>query len=97
MIYLALLSLLAPPAAIGETSGAEGQLYVQGGLTAEETARRAEATSFEVEARRADLEAAAAAVDQALLGYVPRLSGTARYVRLSSIETPIAGNIVAAP
>lgn len=104
---LILIVLLAPAAGVAAdgTEAAGGpvvargavELYVQGGLTADDAARRAEATSFEVEARHADLAAAAAAVDQALLGYIPRLSGTARYVRLSSIEVPVVGNLVTAP
>jgi outer membrane protein TolC len=68
-----------------------------GGLTAAVVATRAEATSFDVQSRREDLEAAAAQVDQALLAYFPRLSATGRYTRLSPIDPPVFGNSVVAP
>ena len=56
-----------------------------GGLTAEAVARRAEATSYDVMARKQDLIAAGAAVDAAKIAFVPRLNLTARYMRLSSV------------
>src|SRR5262249_4567442 len=40
----------------------------------------------DVQAKRADLEAASAAVDQAIVGYLPRLSLTGRYLKLSPID-----------
>jgi outer membrane protein len=67
------------------------------GLTSSTVASRAEATSFDVKARQADVEAAAAGVDQALVAYFPRLAGTARYTRLSSIDASSLGNLVVAP
>ena len=70
---------------------------VAGGLTAAEAALRADATSGEVEARRAEIDAAVAAVDQTLVGYFPRLSGSARYTRFSAIDAPLLGVVVAAP
>ncbi|HMI85146.1 MAG TPA: TolC family protein, partial [Polyangiaceae bacterium] len=63
-----------------------------GGLTSAVVGSRAEATSFDVQARREDLEAAAAQVDQALVAYFPRLSATGRYTRLSPIDVPSIGN-----
>jgi outer membrane protein TolC len=66
-----------------------------GGLTSAVVATRAEATSFDVQAKREELEAAAAQVDQALIGYFPRLSATGRYTRLSPIDPPVFGNSVA--
>lgn len=68
-----------------------------GGLTADEVARRAAATSFEVRARGEELRAAAAGVDQALTAYFPRLSLSARYVRLSPIDAANLGSIVGVP
>jgi outer membrane protein TolC len=64
------------------------------GLTASAVAARAEATSFDIKAKQADLEAAAAGVDQALVAYFPRLSGTARYTRLSPIDATSLGTLV---
>jgi outer membrane protein TolC len=72
-------------------------LGASGGLTSSAVAARAESTSFDVKARQAELEAAAAGVDQALVAYFPRLSGTARYTRLSSIEATSLGNLVVSP
>jgi len=69
---------------------------VAGGLTADEAARRTEASSGEVAARDAEIRAAAAAVDQALVAFFPRLGGVARYTRYSSIEAPVLGTLVAA-
>ena len=69
---------------------------VVGGLTADQAARLGEARSGDVAARHAEIDAAAAAVDQALVAYFPRLSGTARYTRLSSIEAPLLGTLVGA-
>lgn len=75
----------------------EQELGSQGGLTADVVAERAHATSFEVEARRAELRAAAADVDQALSAYAPSLTLTGRYTRLSPVPTGGAGNLVVAP
>src|SRR5262249_27067769 len=44
-------------------------------------------------ARRADVRAAAAGVRQALVTYLPRARIAARYLRLSSIESPSFGNL----
>jgi outer membrane protein TolC len=57
-------------------------------------ATRAEATSFDVQARKEELDAAAAQVDQALIAYFPRLSVLGRYTRLSPIDPPVFGNSV---
>jgi outer membrane protein TolC len=93
----------APPAA-GENDEAAtlvsklGSVLGQpGGLTSDTVATRAAATSFDVRSRRDDIEAAAAQVDQALVGYFPRLNLTARYTRLSPIAVPGLGNLVMSP
>jgi outer membrane protein TolC len=65
-----------------------------GGLTSDEVARRAAATSFDVQARHAELEAAGAAVDQALVAFFPRLSAVARYQRLSPLDADVLGYLV---
>src|SRR5205823_1116348 len=68
-----------------------------GGLTAEQVAERARKTSFDVKARREEVAAAAAGVDQALVAYFPRLALSARYTRLSPVPSPILGNLVISP
>jgi len=65
------------------------------GLTADEVASRAAATSFDVQARHAELDAANAAVDQAIVGYLPRLSLTGRYLKLSPLPDADLGNLLA--
>jgi outer membrane protein TolC len=72
-------------------------LGVAGGLTSNVVAARAEASSFDVRAKHADLEAAAAGVDQALVGYFPKLTGTARYTRLSPLDAPSLGTLTTQP
>jgi outer membrane protein TolC len=74
-----------------------GVLGRPGGLTADAVASKAEATSFDVIAKSEDVQAAAAGVDQALVGYFPRLTLTGRYTRLSPIDQPAIGTLVAAP
>jgi outer membrane protein TolC len=66
-------------------------------LTAENLARKAESTSFDVAARRQEVAAAQAALEQARSAYLPRISGAARYVRLSDLAVPTIGNLVVAP
>lgn len=64
------------------------------GLTADKVATLAKTSSTDVAVRQASLEAAAAKVDQAIVSWLPRLSGVARYTRLSSITPPtFAGGI----
>src|SRR5450432_1381911 len=67
-----------------------------GGLTAAAVATRAEASSFDIKAKSEELEAAAAGVDQALVGDFPRLLLTGRYTRLSPVDQTSLGNLVVA-
>jgi outer membrane protein TolC len=67
-----------------------------GGLNADDVAARAVATSFDLRQRKEELLAAAAAVDQALVAWFPRLGLSARYTRLSSITNSPVGNLVVA-
>jgi outer membrane protein len=60
-----------------------------GGLTADEVARRAADTSVEARVKGRGAEAADARRDEATAGYWPKLTGTARYTRLSPVP-PIA-------
>jgi outer membrane protein TolC len=68
-----------------------------GGLTAAQVAERALATSFVAEQRRQEVEVAAANLDRALYDFMPRLSGQVSYFRLSEVEAPSVGILVAAP
>lgn len=70
---------------------------VPGGLTADEVAARAASTSHDVQAHAEDTAAALASVDQARAAFLPSLTGTARYTRLSSVPDQTLGNIVVAP
>jgi outer membrane protein TolC len=60
-----------------------------GGLTPDETAKRAVGTKRSIRAKQAELRAAQARVDQALVGFFPRVSATAQYTRLSPTEAAI--------
>lgn len=68
-----------------------------GGLTADQVAKRATATSFSTEQKRQEAIAAAAGLDRALYDFIPRLSGSASYYRLSKVESSSLGNLVVAP
>jgi outer membrane protein len=84
-----LVALFCVPAAV------QSQAAVK--LTADDVARRALASSFEVEAQAHELEAARAGVDQANAGYYPKLTAAARYTRLSNVDNAALGNLVLAP
>jgi outer membrane protein TolC len=62
-----------------------------GGLTAEEAARRAVATSTADRSQRAEVDVADSEVDRAKVGYFPRVTLTARYTRFSPITPPPLG------
>jgi outer membrane protein TolC len=66
------------------------------GLTADEVAERTVKNSSQLVAKRKELEASDASVDRAAAGFVPSLNLSARYTRLSSINTPNLG-VLAAP
>lgn len=65
-----------------------------GGLTAEQVAARSADTSFSVKASLENLRGAAARVDEAWASFLPRLSGVARYTRLSEFTPPSLGTLV---
>jgi outer membrane protein TolC len=77
------------------TSSIESQLTAligrSGGLTADQAARRARQTSYDVQARKAESAAAQTSVDQASLAYIPRIKGTASYTRTSPVNINLAG------
>jgi outer membrane protein len=62
-----------------------------GGLTADEAARRAVATSTADRSQRAEVDVADSEVDRAKVGYFPRVTLTARYTRFSPITPPPLG------
>ena len=64
----------------------------EGGLTAEQTAKRAAQTSYQAKAADENLRGAAARVDSAWVAFLPRLSGTASYTRLSNFTPPSFGS-----
>jgi outer membrane protein TolC len=59
-----------------------------GGITADQVGERAAATSWTAKANEEALRGAATLVDQALASFLPRLSGTAKYTRLSNFTPP---------
>jgi outer membrane protein TolC len=77
----------APPAQLPDLVRASAS-----GLTAETVAKRAAATSYTTKAAEAQLRAAAARVDQAWAAFLPRLTVTARYTRLSDFTPPLFGS-----
>ena len=72
-----------------------------GGLTAREVGRRAALNSLDARAKQAELAAASADVDRAVIGYLPRLTLSARYTHLSPVDAQSFGpkgvNLVATP
>lgn len=59
-----------------------------GGLTPDEVARAALRTRASLRVKQAELRAASARVDQALVNFFPRVTVTATYTRLSPMERP---------
>jgi outer membrane protein TolC len=59
-----------------------------GGLTADQAGVRAAKTSWSAKASEESLRAAAATVDAAWVSFLPRLSGVAKYTRLSDFTPP---------
>jgi outer membrane protein len=68
-----------------------------GGLTSDQVAKKATATSYATEQKRQEVAVAAANLDRAVYDFVPRLSGSASYFRLSDVEAQSLGNLVVAP
>lgn len=93
---------LAPIGSIGLASGvahaAETALTGKvGGLTADQVAARALLTSPAAEQKEHEVAAARAQLDKAIVDFIPRLSTTASYTRLSPVTNPPLGNLVVAP
>lgn len=81
----------SPPAEAPPGASSELVKSVAGGLTAEQVGRRAATTSYSAKASQESLQAAAARADTAFANFLPRLSGTARYTRLSDLTPPTLG------
>jgi outer membrane protein TolC len=64
---------------------------VSGGLTAEQAGQRAAVASHQVSAKRAQVNAAEAAIDETFYSSAPRLTLTARYTRVSPVTPPSLG------
>jgi outer membrane protein TolC len=62
-----------------------------GGLTADRVGERAGATSWNARAAEENLRGAAARVDEAWSAFLPRLTGVAKYTRLSGFTPPTIG------
>jgi outer membrane protein TolC len=73
------------------------ELGMAAGLTSDEVVQRALSTSFDVNASKAQVVAAGADADRALLGYLPVVTASASYTRLSDVGVANFGNLVAAP
>lgn len=90
--WLLLVGLVALPSVAQAESSFDHDLArevaVPGGLTARQVTSRASSASHTVSARRAEVEAAAAGVDRALSAYMPRVTLSGRYARLSDLEPP---------
>jgi outer membrane protein TolC len=82
---LAVSSALTAAAAETAESDPLAGLRSPGGLTADEAARRASATSVDARVKARAAEAAEARQSGAEAGYWPRLTGVARYTRLSPL------------
>jgi outer membrane protein TolC len=81
----------APAPAPVQDRIAEALAPQPGGLTPDEAARLAVGSKHSIRAKQAELRAAAAKVDQALVNYFPRVSVTAGYTRLSKVVNQLGG------
>jgi outer membrane protein TolC len=88
-----------PPTDLGELDPAavraleiEGLAVQTGGLTADETARRALAASTGVGQKRAELRMAEARIRQTTIEFFPRVGLRASYTRLSPVDTANFGS-----
>jgi outer membrane protein len=80
-------SAASEPASSSAEFAIEGINIERGGLTADETARRALATSSSVREKSAQLAAARARIRQTTIEFFPKLSLRASYTRLSPVES----------
>jgi len=92
---------VAPPSGVGPASALQEKIAAMvgrpGGLTADRVAALAVDTSFDLAQKREQIAAAAAQVDAALVGYIPKLTLLARYTRNSPIRAPSLGALLPSP
>ncbi|HZW87789.1 MAG TPA: TolC family protein [Myxococcaceae bacterium] len=98
LFFLSLLPALAHARELRAEPPSAVLLQVEaGGLTADEVAHRAVETSPDLDAKLREVDAAAAQVDAALVGFFPRLKTQATYNHLSYVEPAKFGGGVQAP
>jgi outer membrane protein TolC len=68
-----------------------------GGYSADAVGKRAADTSYQAQAAQQALRGAAARVDAAWVGFLPRLGTTFSYTRLSSFAPPSLGTLIVTP
>lgn len=74
----------------------EGLDVQSGGLTVEDTVRRALAVSSSAGEKQAEIDAANARITQTIVQFVPKLGVRASYTRLSPIDASLGGALVGA-
>ncbi len=79
-----------------DTLTIEGLDVQQGGLTVEDTVRRALAASSSIGEKQAELDAANARINQTIVQFVPKLTLKASYMRLSPVDSELGGALVGA-
>jgi outer membrane protein len=86
-----------PERALEVDAIAEGLKTDPGGYSADAVGKRAADTSYQAQASAEALRGAAARVDAAWVGFLPRLSTTFSYTRLSSFAPPSLGTLIVTP
>ncbi|MCB9704071.1 MAG: TolC family protein [Myxococcales bacterium] len=91
----------APPPPPAAAEGPDEPVYedplvvaltpVAGGLTSDEVAKDALRSAPSIGLRTAELQQAAARVDKTMVAYLPSLTGTASYTRLSKVNVDLGG------
>ena len=79
------------PAATRADVAIEGFTVEPGGLTVEETVRRAMSSSSSAGEKQAELDAANARIAQTTIQFVPKLGLRASYMRLSEVDNALGG------
>lgn len=87
-------ALPAPAPAAAPDRITEALAPQPGGLTPKEVERMALQTAPSLKVKQAELKAASARVTQALLNFLPRVSGTASYTRLSEVQNSLGTQTV---
>jgi outer membrane protein TolC len=82
----------APPPGTPPSDPLAGLLATGRGLTSDEVARRAMETSVEGRVKDRALDVAVEKREEAKAGYLPKLTGTARYTRLSHLDPTTLGD-----